>query len=148
MVEWKINEFGTIFVSVNDFLMKVFTIINKEFDKSNFNFLTFWFIYVITFIIFNGKVNISVRNDAFSNYIFNLIHDFKFGTKAMAVIWVFRIVIVDVTTSSDLIFSNVHSALGQAPSLSDINLVAHSHVLNALDFLDQDLFFLQSVDGE
>jgi len=43
---------------------------------------------------------------------------------------------------------NIHHTTCQASCLSDTNLVAHGHVLNALHLLYQNLFFLQPVDRE
>jgi hypothetical protein len=42
--EWELGNFGHVFVSVNNFIVKIFIVINKELSKSNFNFLASWLI--------------------------------------------------------------------------------------------------------
>jgi hypothetical protein len=130
LVKWKIAELLAILLSVNDFLMDIFVVINKEFGKGNFNFLTFWLVAEVVSLLFSNKVNIRVRDDTLANNILNFIHNFKFGSEGISVITIISDMVVKIAVLGDLIFPNGHSALGQASSLADVNLVTHGHVLN------------------
>ena len=128
--------------------MDIFIVINKELDESNFNLLTSWLIREFTFFFVFSNKNISVGNNRFLNNVLNLIGNFKFSWESISVLWTVSHMISWVWLSGDLIFTNDHSTFGYASSLSDSNFVAHAHVLNTFNVFDQDLFTLQSVDGE
>jgi len=128
--------------------MDIFIIINEEFNKSYFNFLTSWFIAKVFILFLLNNINISVRNDRFFNNLFDFILNFKSSRKSIDILFTVSDVISCVRLCSNLIFMYIHSAFSQATSLSNTNLMAHSHVLNTFNILDQDLFLLQSVDRE
>ena len=58
----------------------------------------------------------------------------------------FSDVISGISLLSNLILYDVHSALCQATSFTNHNFMTHSHVLNAFNILNQNLFFLQSMN--
>lgn len=44
LIEWELGNLSHILVSINNLIVNIFIIINKELNKSNFNFLASWFV--------------------------------------------------------------------------------------------------------
>jgi len=82
LVEWELGNFGHVFVSVNNLIVKIFVVINKEFSKSNFDLLASWLIgefsmsMLAWFFVFNN-IDICVGDDRFLDQIFDFLLDLE-----------------------------------------------------------------------
>jgi hypothetical protein len=135
LIEWKLYNFWSKPVSINENILDVFLVVHEELDKTNFDRLSFWDVFAFLFISFNS--NISVWDDTFLDNLLKFLLEFKFRVEKL---WCF--VVVRLLFVSDLNSWNCNLWLSEGSSLTYTYIMEHCTCLDTRKILYQNVVFL------